>query len=253
MTHETFTAESVGIKPPAQLTNMRLAMTAMLKIAEAPPGVPRLGLFFGQSGYGKSVAAAHISAHFDGIYVVAEPTWTQRAMLEAIASELCIAKLERSAPRLLAQIKDQLTASPQPLVIDETDYIVDRDWIEIIRAIHDATRIPILMIGEETLPSKLKKRERFDNRILVSQPAEPASVEDALLLRDHYCNRAVVENDLVVDIHAACHGVTRRIVVNLQQAQAEAMAAGTASMNRERWANRPFMTGQLPRRRKVAA
>lgn len=250
MDHEDFIPESAGIKPPAQLTNMRIGMTAMLKIVEAPAGVPRIGLFTGRSGLGKTVAAAHVAAHFDGAYVTADPIWTQRSMLEAIATEIGIVKLEKSGPRLFTQIRNHLVAYPQPLIIDEVDYIAERDWIEIIRAIHDQARIPVLLIGEESLPTNLKKRERFDNRILVSEEAQPSTLDDALLLRDYYCTTARVDDDLVADIHRACAGVTRRIVVNLQDAQEGAIAAGRRAIDRKLWGNRPFKTGQLPRRRR---
>lgn len=235
--------------PPAQLTNMRLAMQAMVQIHEAPAGVPRIGLFYGFSGYGKTVAAAHVASYMDALFVTASPVWTQRAMLEAIGRELGIARLERSAPRLLTQITDTLASDPRPLIIDETDFIVDRDWIEIIRAIHDATRVAVMLIGEESLPAKLKKRERFDNRILVAMPAEPATFEDAVLLRTHYCPSVAIADDLVSAIVEACDGVTRRIVVNLQAAQAKALQDGRDAIDLATWGNAPFMTGQVQTRR----
>lgn len=238
-----------GRRPPAQLTNMRLAMQTMMQIHEAPIGVPRIGVLHGFSGYGKTVAAAHVASYMDALFVTADPVWTQRAMLEAIGRELGITRLERSAPRLLTQIIDQLASDRRPLIIDETDYIVDRDWIEIIRAVHDKAQIPVLLIGEESLPAKLKKRERFDNRILVATPAEPATLEDAILLRDHYCLSARIADDLVAAIVAACKGVTRRIVVNLQAVQARALQQGRDTINLDAWGDAPFMTGQIQTRR----
>lgn len=233
----------------ALLTNMRLAMQTMVQIHEAPAGVPRIGLFYGFSGYGKTVGAAHVASFLDALFVTADPVWTQRAMLEAIVRELGIARPERTAPRLLMQIKDALAGDPRPLIIDETDFIVERDWIEIIRSIHDDTRVAVMLIGEESLPAKLKKRERFDNRILVATPAQPATLEDALLLRDYYCTGARVSDDLVAAIVDACDGVTRRIVVNLQAAQARALSAGLDHIDRAAWGDQPFMTGQVQTRR----
>ncbi len=221
----------------------------MIQIHEAPAGVPRIGLFYGFSGYGKTTAAAYIASQFDALFVTAEPVWTQRAMLETIGRELGIARLERSAPRLLTQIKDTLVAHRRPLIIDETDFIVDRDWIEIIRSIHDLTNVAVLLIGEESLPAKLKKRERFDNRILVATPSQPATLEDALLLRDYFCTGARVEDDLVAAIAVACDGVTRRIVVNLLDAQKLALSAGRTSIDRAGWGDAPFSTGQVQTRR----
>lgn len=237
------------VAEPAALTNMKLGLAAMIDCQEAGDGSPRLGLFYGPSGYGKSVAAAYIASRLGGAYVVAKSIWTQRSLLEAIAAELGIAKLERTGPRLLEQITAQLIADPQPLIIDEMDHLVTKRSVEIIRDIHDAARIPILMIGEEALPAKLKAWERFDNRILVATPAQPANLQDALLLRDYYCPRVRVADDLVAEIVAATKGVTRRIVTNLQAAQAAAMGQGHEVIDLKGWGQRRFNTGAIAPRK----
>jgi len=234
---------------PAQLTNMRLAMSTMLDCQDAPDSSPRLALLYGPSGYGKSVAAAHIAAHFRAGYIEAKSIWTQRSLLEAIATEVGISRLARTGPKLLEQIIHHLVADPVPLVIDEMDHLVTKKSVEIIRDIHDGARVPILMIGEEALPRKLKEWERFDNRILVATPAQPATLSDALLLRNHYCTRAAVADDLVEAIAAACKGVTRRIVVNLQEAQKVAVAMSCPTIDRAVWGDRRFATGDLITRR----
>lgn len=231
------------------LTNMKLALAAMLDIQDAGDGSPRLGLFYGPSGFGKSVAAAFCASRLDAGYIVAKSIWTQRSLLEAIALELGLTRLERTGPRLLEQIVDQLIADPKPLIVDEMDHLVTKKSVEIIRDIHDAARIPILMIGEEALPAKLKAWERFDNRILVATQAQPSSLSDALLLRDYYCPRVDVADGLVEAIVKATAGVTRRIVVNLQMVQAEAISAGRSSIGLADWGDRRFKTGSIAVRR----
>ena len=141
-------------------------------------------------------------------------------------------------------------ADPVPLIIDEMDYLVEKKKpVNIIRDLHDAASVPIVMIGEEALPAKLKEWERFDNRILVSTPAQPSTLEDAMLLRDHYCIRAHVADDLVEAITVATRGITRRIVVNLQGAQKAAIAQGANRIDLAGWGERRFATGALTVRR----
>lgn len=237
---------------PAQLTNMRLALSTVMECQEAAEGLPRMGLFYGFSGYGKSVAAAFISARLGAPYLEAKSAWTVRSLLENLARELGITKPARTAPKLLEQIIESLIIEPRPLCIDEMDHLVRKSQVEIIRDIHDGARVPILMIGEEALPSKLKEWERFDNRILVATPAQPASLADAMILRDHYCTRAEVADDLVEAITAATKGVTRRIVVNLQAAQTIAINAGMGSIDRDFWGDRGFRDGTILARRQAA-
>ena len=69
-----------------QLTNMALAYQTMMDVVHhAGEGSPRLALFYGYSGYGKTVAAAYCAAEFDACYIVARSIWTQSTLLEAIA------------------------------------------------------------------------------------------------------------------------------------------------------------------------
>lgn len=251
MTDRHYIPESAGIAPPARLTNMRLGLATMLDCQDAEEGSPRFGLFYGPSGYGKSFAAAAIAANLGAAYVVAQSIWSQRTLLETIGRELGIIKLERTGPRLLGQIVDHLQADPVPLIIDEMDHLVKKQSVEIIRDIHDGARVPILMIGEESLPAKLKEWERFDNRILVATAAQPSTMDDALLLRDYYCSRVDVADDLVAAIVEATKGVTRRIVVNLQNAQKAAFDSGAERINLAGWrdSGRRFATGQIALRK----
>ncbi|GAN14139.1 AAA family ATPase [Sphingomonas paucimobilis] len=238
-----------NILEPAQLTNMRLGLATMLRCVEAPLGSPRLGLLYGPSGYGKSVAAATVAARFNAAYVVARSTWTQKSMLREIAKDLGIVRLGRTADDVLVQVIEHLQVAPQPVIIDETDHVVHRKNIEIIRDILDHAGVPVMLIGEEALPAKLKDWERFDNRILIATPAQPSSIADACLLRDYYCPRVAVADDLVDAIVKATRGVTRRIVTNLQDVQARAIGDGRETIDRAAWGTRPFSTGDIPIRK----
>lgn len=233
----------------AQLANMALALRTLVDCMEAGEHSPRLGLFYGFSGYGKSVGAAFASARTGAGYIEAKSIWTQRSLLEAIAEELGIVRPERTAPRLLRQIIEELNRQPRALIIDEMDYLVKKQSVDIIRDIHDATPVAIMMIGEEALPAKLKEWERFDNRILVARAAQPASADDTLKLRDHYCRRVRIDDDLALHFHERCKGVTRRISVNLQMAEREALTEGEEVIDRKWWGNRPILTGEVATRR----
>jgi hypothetical protein len=212
-----------------------------------------MGVFYGFSGYGKTVAAGFAAARTGAIYIQAQRIWTQKTVLETLAEELGIARLARSGPAIFKQVVEQLARAPVDIIIDEMDYLADKGLVEVIRDIHDATRVAILMIGEEALPSKLKRWERFDNRILLATAAQPASVEDALLLRDHYCHRITIADDLAELFRQSCRGVTRRIVNNLQAAQRYAAVEGVSSIDAAWWGNRPIATGEVTPRRREAA
>jgi DNA transposition AAA+ family ATPase len=247
-------SSAVGARPrAAQLTNMALALRTLIECHLAGDSSPRLSVFYGPSGFGKSVAAGFAAIRERAVYIEAKSVWGQLSLLEAIARELGIARMERTSPRLLDQIVTTLNAHPVPLIIDEMDYLVRRQIVDLIRDIHDATSVGIMMIGMEALPTKLRAWEQFHNRILLFTAAEPASLDDGLLLRDHYCTKVAIADDLVAHIIQRCHGVTRRIVNNLKAAQRAALDDGMGAVDLAWWGDRPIMTGDVPSRRLAAA
>lgn len=236
----------------AALTNMGLALRTMMDCWEAGCHGSRFGVFYGFSGYGKTYASTYVAAKTGAVYVHAKSCWTPKSIARAIAEELGVYRRSANVDDLVQAITTELRRDPRPIIIDEMDHLVQtKKQVELIRDIYDdALEVPFLLIGEEALPAKLKEWERFDNRILVATPAQPASANDALTLRDHYCRGVRIDDDLVEHIRIECAGVTRRIVNNLRQAQEEAKKGGAAEINLAWWGDRPLRTGEYAPRRK---
>ncbi|MBZ6377367.1 hypothetical protein B5C34_05285 [Pacificimonas flava] len=245
--------EANGGQGVAQLTNMSLALSTVLDLQQAGSNSPRMGCFYGESGYGKTVASAFVAAQLDAVYLKACSVWTVKTFLSELSVEIGLAKPPRTAPAMLEAIVEQMTTYPRPIIIDEFDFLVKRQSVEVVRDIHDALselpEIAILLIGEEALPHKLKQWERFHNRILMFTPAQPASPEDARRLRDLYCQKIKVADDLVEHIRRETRGVTRRIRVNLEAAQRFGIEAGEMTVDCKLWGDRRLLIGEAPRRR----
>jgi SpoVK/Ycf46/Vps4 family AAA+-type ATPase len=237
----------------AQTRNMQLALDTMFAIITAPFGVPRMATFSGPSGWGKTVACSHVAAVTDAIYIEVRSTWTTKTFLEELARELGISHRARTAADIQKQICERLSKSPCPLIIDEMDYLASERPIGAVRDIYESTAIPILMVGEENLPAKLKTWERFDNRILKSTLAEPANIADGRMLRDLYAGKVSIADDLIDHFVRSCHGVTRRIMANLQEASRVAVdeLEGGTAIDLAAWGNRQVMNGDLPRRARL--
>tara|TARA_Y100001934_G_C12175665_1_gene688890 strand:- start:625 stop:1032 length:408 start_codon:yes stop_codon:yes gene_type:complete len=134
-------------------------------------------------------------------------------------------------------------------MIDEMDHIVERNNVELIRDIYEASQAPILLIGEEQLPTKLKKWERFHGRVLAWVPAQPVTLDDARKLVSIYAPAINVTDDLLdmlVDLSA---GSVRRIAVNLELINETAIAEGIDEASRDTWGRRELYTGEAPKRR----
>lgn len=239
---------SMSSATTAPLKNVALCTRLLQSAINRPVHLPGMVVFYGPSGWGKSFSAAYAANKFRAIYVECKSTWTKRALLEAILKEIGI-KPGKTAYEMVDQISEQLALSGLPLIIDEMDHIVEKKAVEVIRDIYEGSNAPILMIGEEEIDVKLRKWERFHNRILQWQPAQPADLQDTKQLANLYCNDVEIADDLLNKITQDSLGITRRICVNLNLVQQAAINKGKDTISLSEWGNTPLYTGDAPRRR----
>lgn len=174
-------------------------------------------------------------------------------MLENILIEMSLAsrngKSPGTIPQMLDQVTQQLSASGRPLIIDEFDHCCRSDnMVELVRDIYEGSQATIIIAGEEMLPQKLKRWERFHSRVLSWIPAQPVSLPDARALAPIYCHGVQVGDDLLQQLVNLSGGSVRRVCVNLAGIQEEAAIEGWDSVGRSQWADRPLYTGEAPRR-----
>lgn len=235
-----------GIAP---LANMAVAERAIARALGRGLHQPGLVEMHGPSGYGKSMAAAWVAARNRAYYVQANDFWTKKVMLKDICRALgLLFKPSDTIDDMAKLICAQLEQSARPLIIDEFDHVVDKNLVEAIRSIYEGSKAAILIIGEEALPQKLKKWERFHGRILDWFPAEPASLADAKELAKLYCPHVRVADDLLAKLVDKTRCSARRISTNLETIQEAALGMGWEAVDLKVWGNRPIHTGEPPRR-----
>jgi len=232
----------------APLHNVALCMKALERAMKRPRYLPGMVCFYGPSGWGKSFAACHVAVKYKAYYVECRSTWSKKAILAAILKEMGVAQA-RTVYEMTDQIIDHLRLGGQPLIVDEMDHIVDKRAVNIIRDLYDGSGAPILLIGEERIPMKLKKWERFHGRVLDWVPAQPSDVEDARVLSQFYCAQATIRDDLLSLIVNVAKGSVRRICVNLARVEEEALGMGIKEIGLEEWGKKTLWTGEAPARR----
>lgn len=233
----------------APLSIVVLALSCLMRIVERREHLPGLAVLYGPSGFGKSTAAAYISNKMSAYYVECKSVWSKKAFMENVLKVMGIAP-GRTVSDMLDQICEQLAKSGRPLIIDEMDHIVEKAAVEVVRDIYEGSRAPILLIGEEHLPKKLIKWERFHGRIMEWAAAPPADLHDAQVLADFYCSGVSVDADLLKSIHGKTGGSVRRIVTNLDLVRKEAQSQGLAQISMKEWGKREFHTGDAPEPRR---
>lgn len=238
---------------PAPLLNVQKCLEALQAAKNRPSHLPGIVCMYGPSGYGKSTAAAYVATRTDAYYVECRSSWTKKAFLEAVLKTMGIDKkstepLARTIYGMVDQVAERLAAG-RPLIVDEMDYLVDKNAVEIVKDLYESSQGTILIIGEERLPGKLKNWERLHGRVMHWVQAQPADIEDAKALRAMYCDRVFVADDLLALVVETARGSVRRICVNLERIQAEGLADGLDAMDRATWGARELFTGEAPMRR----
>lgn len=234
----------------APLTNVALCMSTLERAINRSQHLPGMVAFYGPSGFGKSFSASYTANKLNAYYIECKSSWTKKALLLAITKEMGMVPAG-TIYDLTDQIAEQLVLSHRPLIVDEMDHMVDKKAVEIIRDIYEASQAPILLIGEEKMPSKLKRWERFHGRILDFVPAQPASLDDASHLRALYGQGVEIADDLLTEIHRISRGSVRRICVNIDKVREVAAVEGLDRVTRKDWGGRELFTGDAPVRRVV--
>ncbi|QOV88431.1 AAA family ATPase [Humisphaera borealis] len=139
----------------------------VLAVAEATIELKTIGLVYGDTGIGKTLALKAVAAEKPGTVFVSVETAcaSSHGLIEAIGHEICgtsLAKWHQSR-QALVKIKEQLKGTPRLLIIDEvhklcSDSDSDRA-LNVIRDLHDHTEIPILLSGSTDLVAYLERRQ----------------------------------------------------------------------------------------------
>ncbi|MDC8012262.1 AAA family ATPase [Tahibacter soli] len=231
------------IVPISNVARLSEAATALV---ERPAGMPGMGLIEGETGYGKTTAAAWLITRMNGVYVRALATSTPSSLLDAICKELNILRRPTNVGTVEA-IVQRLAETQRPVFIDEADYLVDQKrLVETLRDIHDLATVPVILIGMAGIRRKLTKWPQFTGRISQWVDFTPSTFEDAKLLARELAEVPIAD-DLVRQLHTATHGSVRLIVVGLARIEQFARSRGLERIAALDWpAHGDFFIGSAP-------
>ncbi|WP_242678759.1 AAA family ATPase [Psychrobacter pygoscelis] len=242
------TSGAVGV---AQVTNVAVCYEAIERIQSRHPSLPGIGVFYGRSGDGKSVAASYIANRTRAYYVQATSVGTKKSFLQSVLREMTI-PAAKTASEMLGQIAEELAKSGRPLIIDEFDHLATGPKVEMVRDIYESSQGTILVIGEELLPKKLERWERFHGRVHSWVPAQPATANDAALLAAVYAPKVAIDEQVLEQLVGAVRGSTRRTCTNLEMLGQRALECGMRSVTMadiDQLLPRGFITGVSPKPR----
>ncbi|WP_041794062.1 AAA family ATPase [Pararhodospirillum photometricum] len=235
----------------APLTNVALFGSVVTRIVDRQRHLPGIGLFYGFSGYGKTFAARYAANKHRAYYLEVGESWTKAKFLRALLAELG-RQPRGTAADMVEQAIEALALNCRPVIVDECDHVIRRGYLETLREVHDKSGSPFALIGEELSPSLIAQRsERFHNRILVSEAAQPMGADDAAVLARLYHPGLTLTPDLLDVLVRASGGRARRVAVNLQKVADEAAVQGWTRVDAALWGGRELYTGAVPGRRRA--
>ncbi len=239
------TENAKPINTVAGVANVARLTQLIMLCRDRAYGVPGMGCFHGRAGLGKTSAGAYATMKFDAVHVEALPIGGVKGLLTMIVHE-CGMKPKSTTEAMMYQAFEHFGKTGRPLIVDEADKILTEKCVEVLRAIHDRTGVPLIFMGEEQLPQKLGAWERVQSRILQSVQAEPATLDDVRQMAAIYAQPVAVAQDVLAAVLAVSNGSLRNAVTNLAAIKQWAMTQGLQAVSMAEWGDTPFKTGEAP-------
>ena len=149
--------------------NVKNFVGLMNELQNLPPKIPKIALVYGEFGLGKSETIQWWAFKNNSVYVRANQGMTTRWLLSEIAEELGVKdELYGHTQQRFLLVENYLKQFPKTIIIDEADYLIEKNSIETLRDLHDRTGCPLVLVGMSNLDVKLRKYPHLVDRIYKS-------------------------------------------------------------------------------------
>lgn len=143
-------------------------------------------LVYGPPGTSKTDTARWYALAHDMPYVRAKKITSARSLLSNIVTALEIAP-EFRTEALFSQAVESLIDNPKPVFIDEIDYLIRDEMVEILRDLNDITNVPIIMFGMHQADKKLRRFPHLFDRFTSIVPFQLLTEEEIADLARQLC------------------------------------------------------------------
>lgn len=241
----------------ARIATLDLVAITLERLDQRHAGLPGIAVLYGPAGWGKTFAANVLANQRRAYFVQMASAWRSKDLLERILIEMGVRITDdkgrpfyRTVSKLLDAVNDQLGNSNRPLIIDEFDHCAKSDsMVELIRDIYEGSRGSLLLVGEELLPKKLERWERFHSRVLTWAPAQKVSLADAEMLAPIYCPSVTLDQGILEMLVKNSSGSVRRVCTNLDEINEQALLMGFSTVTADKIEQLGLSTGRAPERR----
>jgi hypothetical protein len=238
--------------PPnlAALANVSRLLALVETVEGRGSALPGLGVYFGRPGLGKTSSGTCAAVLKNTIHLSVGPFIRSKSLLHMIAGDLGVRVPKKIATDDLFNLTClALVDANRTLILDEADHLLNSSTINTVRFLHDETRIPIILMGEEDLPHQLLQWPRVHRRVLERVGAEEATMADVDLLVAIEARGFEIAPDLRAALLAGSGYTHGYIVKNIDAIRRMALGAGLTRVTRADWGDRVFDKGEVAKPR----
>ncbi len=171
-----------------------------------------LMLVTGEAGLGKSETVDRFAVDNNALYLRAKETWTKRGLLCEMAETLRI-RTNDTNHAMQAAIIGAIGARQIPIVIDEAEFTVrtTASILECVRDISDLTETLVVLVGMETIESRIARYPQISSRIAQVVHFEALTEQDVQLACKQLAEVDITA-DLVRELHRQSQGKMRLVM-----------------------------------------
>ena len=167
-------------------SNVKRAMAAYAACSMRGASEASWVLITGNAGHGKTRTGYWLADQEDAVHIRVKadvtPTWLKREL----ARELGIAKPPRRGEELFEVCFHELATQPRPIILDEVENALARSIavLEAVRDLSDLIEMPVVLIGREWVPERLKEHRQIWSRCSAMASFGKLEIIDVRLLRE---------------------------------------------------------------------
>lgn len=135
----------------------------------------------GKAGFGKTTAADHWHVANPSVFIRMRKVWrtSELPFLQELCRELGIDRPPHRKDAAFMAAVDALMAERRPVFVDEVDKYRPAQsimFLEILRDLTDLTGAPVVAIGEQGLPTLMRRSDRVASRTVRHLAFEPVDL-----------------------------------------------------------------------------
>ena len=162
------------------------------------------------------------------MYVRANKGMSVRWLLSEIAEELGEEPYWHSQ-ETFNMIENKLRQNSKTIIIDEVDYLINNNVIEILRDLHDRSGCPMVLVGMANIDKKLSKYPHLKDRIYKAYRFESYDSQDIKQIISELSEIPIVPDGL--EYLATRHNQFRQIVKLINKVEKLARTNGITELD----------------------